>query len=216
MFLSATPPEAMQRQVRRGTLRHARVPVRYHRHPLPVPARVAMPAVASCLARGALPGALLRRMAESVGRGAQVFIFITRIRQVEGVVQLLQRQFPEVRVEGTSAADAQRGDRVLRFRKRDIRMLVTTTILERGVTVPKSDVYILDADDKLFDEASLVQMAGRAGRSKDDPAGMVVFGSRQWNRAQRRAVRQIRGMNRLARRRGYLLPAYNGRRWGIG
>ena len=216
VFLSATPPEAMQRQVRRGTLRHARVPVRYHRHPLPVPARIAMPAVALCLARGALPGALLRRMAESVGRGAQVFIFITRIRQVDGVVRLLQRQFPEIRVEGTSAADAQRGDRVLRFRERDIRMLVTTTILERGVTVPKSDVYILDADDKLFDEASLVQMAGRAGRSKDDPAGKVVFGSRQWNRAQRRAVRQIRGMNRLARRYGYLLPVYNGGRWRIG
>jgi late competence protein required for DNA uptake (superfamily II DNA/RNA helicase) len=154
-------------------------------------------------------------MAESVGRGAQVFVFISRIRQIEGVVRLLRRQFPQIQVEGTSAADAQRGDRVLRFRERDIRILVTTTILERGVTVPKSDVYILDADDNLFNEAALVQMAGRAGRAKDDPAGKVIFGSRQWNRAQRRAVRQIHEMNRLARRRGYLLPA-NGRRWRNG
>lgn len=68
-----------------------------------------------------------------------------------------------------------------------------------------SDVFILDADDRLFDAASLVQMAGRAGRSKDDPSGTVVFGSPQWNRSQRSAVRQIRDMNRIAARKGYLL-----------
>lgn len=84
-------------------------------------------------------------------------------------------------------------------------MLVTTTILERGVTVPKSDVYILDANTRLFDDASLVQMAGRAGRSKDDPAGTVIFGAPEVNRAQKVAVHQIKRMNTIARRNGYLV-----------
>jgi late competence protein required for DNA uptake (superfamily II DNA/RNA helicase) len=83
-------------------------------------------------------------------------------------------------------------------------MLVTTTILERGVTVPKSDVYIVDADSDLFDEASLVQMAGRAGRSKDDPNGKVVFAAPAWTKSQRDAIRQIRMMNAAAYKNGFI------------
>ncbi|GAV12430.1 helicase-related protein [Paenibacillus sp. NAIST15-1] len=205
VYLSATPPEAMQQNVRRGKLSHARVPVRFHRHPLPIPMRITMPSVAQCLSAHGLPALLLARMNHSVSRGAQLFVFLSRIRQVDPLVRLLRERIPGVHIDGTSAADESRGDKVIQFRERNIRVLVTTTILERGVTVPMSDVFILDADDRLFDAASLVQMAGRAGRSKDDPAGLVVFGSPQWNRSQRSAVRQIRDMNRIAARKGYLL-----------
>lgn len=205
VFLSATPPEEMQQNVRNGKLSHARVPVRFHRYPLPIPHHITMSSVAQCLSANKFPAILLARMSHSVNRGAQLFVFLARIRQVEPMVRLLRQHIPGVVIEGTSAADESRGDKVLQFRDRKIRVLVTTTILERGVTVPMSDVFILDADDRLFDAASLVQMAGRAGRSKDDPAGTVVFGSSQWNRSQRAAVRQIRDMNRIAARKGYLL-----------
>ncbi|UHA76031.1 DEAD/DEAH box helicase family protein [Paenibacillus sp. 481] len=210
VYLSATPPEQMQREVKAGRLAHAKVPVRYHRHPLPVPQRIAMPSVSKSLKDGSLPSDMRKAIEASVQRGAQLFVFVARVRHVDGVVSMLARLMPHVRVEGTSAADEARSDKVTQFRERHIRILVTTTILERGVTVPKSDVFIWDADDRLFDTASLVQMAGRAGRSKDDPAGTVVFGSAQWSRAQRQAVRQIDSMNQIARRQGYLLPAQQG------
>ncbi|MNI70173.1 hypothetical protein D3C73_1259680 [compost metagenome] len=70
--------------------------------------------------------------------------------------------------------------------------------------MPKSDVYILDADSELFDEASLVQMAGRSGRSKDDPCGSVWLASPEWTISQRRAIAQIRSMNKVAEKNGYL------------
>jgi competence protein ComFA len=107
-------------------------------------------------------------------------------------------------MEGTSSKDPDRAEKVLEFRNCAISLLVTTTILERGVTVPRSDVFILDADSSLFDEAALVQMAGRAGRSKDDPDGHVVFASAEWSKSQRRAISQIRSMNAIAHRQGYL------------
>jgi len=47
-------------------------------------------------------------------------------------------------------------------------------------------------------------MAGRAGRSMDDPAGGVFFASRDWTLEQKKAVNQIKQMNRTARRQGYL------------
>ncbi|OWA36319.1 DNA/RNA helicase [Saccharibacillus sp. O16] len=204
VYLSATPPPALQRLVRRGRVDCAKVPVRYHRHPLPVPELLRTPGAADVVRTGQIPPALLRRWRTSLARGAQVFIFVPKIALAEPLAALLRRAFKGVPVGATSSRDEYRADKVLSFRSAELRMLVTTTILERGVTVPRSDVYVLDADSGLFDEASLVQMAGRAGRSADDPAGAVVFAANEKTAAQVGARRQIRRMNRLAA--PYLLP----------
>lgn len=206
IYLSATPPTRLQREAAQGKLAHAKVPVRFHRHPLPVPKLISMPTVAQCIKRRQLPAAIVSSIKASLQRDAQVFVFITRIAQIEAFVNLMRRTFPKVSIEGTSSQDTERAAKVIAFRERSIRLLVTTTILERGVTIPRSDVFILDADNGLFDEASLVQMAGRAGRSKDDPAGRVIFAASRRTRAQVKAVTQIRKMNTIARRKGYLHP----------
>ncbi|WP_256256625.1 helicase-related protein [Paenibacillus sp. BC26] len=205
ILLSATPPAELRRAAKLGRLEHVRVPVRFHRHPLPVPIQCQIPAVRNILGKRTLPRHLLKTLGQSINRGAQLFVFAQQIRDVEPLVERLRLAFPTIVVEGTSSKDPARADKVTRFRDRSIRLLVTTTILERGVTVPKSDVFILDADGKLFDDASLIQMAGRAGRSKDDPAGRVYFYGSSRTRAQQSAIRQIKSMNRIARRSGYLL-----------
>ncbi len=207
MLLSATPPLELQRAARRGRLMHARVPVRYHRYPLPVPKLIRTKTVKQLLASQQLPSALLKALRHSLQRGAQIFVFVQRIAQSEPMAAMLRLKLSHSAVEATSSKDPQRADKVQRFRRADIRILVTTTILERGVTIPKSDVYIMDADGRLFNEASLVQMAGRAGRSSEDPNGRVYFCSSERNRAQLQAVSHIKGMNRMARRRGYLRSA---------
>lgn len=195
VMLSATPPPAMQRDVRRGKLPCAKVPVRYHRHPLPVPV---------C----ARPARLAALLAQSLERGAQAFVFVPRIARLDPELARLRKALsavcPPGLMEATSSRDPMREEKVRRLRAGDIRILLTTTILERGVTIPKADVYVLDADNRLFDAAALVQMAGRAGRSAQDPAGRVVFLAGERTREQRRAIAQIRAMNRLARKAGYL------------
>jgi competence protein ComFA len=204
LLLSATPPRELQYEAKQGRLAHARVPVRYHRHPLPVPKLLRSPSVRHLLAKGSVPASLLHAIRHSLGRGAQVFLFVQRISESEPMAALLRKQLPTNEIEATSSKDPDRANKVIRFRTAETRLLVTTTILERGVTVPRSDVFILDADGKLFDEASLVQMAGRAGRSADDPAGKVYFIGPARTVSQLRAVRHIRGMNRIAARKGFL------------
>jgi len=204
IFLSATPPRHLVNAARIGKLPHVKVPVRFHRHPLPVPVCIKIKPLDKLLALNRLPQNLQTAIRASLERGAQLFVFVPAIRLVEPLVKLLERSFPSVPIEGTSSRDAERTSKVQRFRDGAIRLLVTTTILERGVTVPKTDVFILDADSALFDEAALVQMSGRAGRSKDDPAGRVFFAAPVKTASQLRAIRQIRAMNRLARRKGFL------------
>jgi competence protein ComFA len=206
ILLSATPPSAMQQSVRRGRIGCARVPVRFHRHPLPVPQHIQLPRVSELLAKRRLLRQLMSRLHSSLDRGAQCFVFVQQIRHAEPLAQLLRAALPDIPIGATSSKDPERPQHVQAFRNRELRVLVTTTILERGVTVPFSDVFILDADGKLFDEASLVQMAGRAGRSKDDPNGRVYFFASASNQSQRRAIAQITSMNKEAKRSGYLLP----------
>jgi competence protein ComFA len=235
ILLSATPPSPVRRAVRRGQLAHVKVPVRFHRHPLPVPELVSSPPLHAIVKSGKIPEALLARLQKSLDRGAQLFVFVASIKLVEPMVDMLRHKlrfragnasdFHTAResglnaadtaasarhtpsgglpIEGTSSKDPLRSEKVLRFRDRDIRVLVTTTILERGVTIPKSDVFIIDADSQLFDDAALVQMSGRAGRSKDDPAGKVYFAAKEKTNSQSEAIKQIKSMNRLARQQGY-------------
>ncbi|WP_370877698.1 DEAD/DEAH box helicase [Paenibacillus anaericanus] len=210
VFLSATPPAALQREIAAGRLPHAKVPARFHGHPLPLPAHITMKRVEDCLHRKSIGASLTRYLQVSISRGAQIFVFVSRIRHIMPLVALLRLRFPGLAIDGTSSQDEERASKVLAFRSGEIRMLITTTILERGVTVPRSDVYILDADSGLFDEASLVQMAGRAGRSKNDPAGMVVFASPEWSKSQRGARHQIKSMNMIARKNGFLRESKGG------
>ncbi|GIO12273.1 hypothetical protein J19TS2_18280 [Cohnella xylanilytica] len=210
VLLSATPPKPMQRAVKRGRLPCARVPVRYHRHPLPVPRRLALPPLHRWAGKRRLPASLGKQLSRSLDRGAQLFVFVPYIKHVQPLVELLRRHASQLKlapraIEGTSSVDPGRTEKVVLFRQASLRVLITTTILERGVTIPRSDVFILDAQQRMFDEAALVQMAGRAGRSGDDPNGRVFFCSAYRTSSQRGAERQIRAMNRIARRRGYLL-----------
>ncbi|SDS98411.1 competence protein ComFA [Paenibacillaceae bacterium GAS479] len=206
LLLTATPSVQLQRLARTGFLPHAKVPVRYHKQPLPVPRMLSVPTVSRMLAIGRLPRKLLQAMRQSLERGAQVFVFIPAIRDVHSMVMLLRNNFSDsIEIEGTHSQDPARGEKVQQFRDRTLRVLVTTTILERGVTIPRSDVFILDANSGVFNEASLVQSAGRAGRSVEDPHGRVWFAAAERSASQKGAIRQIKLMNRAARQGGYLL-----------
>ena len=85
--------------------------------------------------------------------------------------------------------------------------LVTTSILERGVTFPGIDVMILGADDEVFSASALIQMAGRAGRAKERPTGTVCFFVGAMSQRVREALRQIAYMNQKGARLLAKMPA---------
>ena len=90
----------------------------------------------------------------------------------------------------------------MEMRQEKYDFLLTTTILERGVTFKDIDVFVLGAEDRTFTEAALVQIAGRAGRHKDFPSGTVLFFHYGQTKALKGAIRQIKKMNRLATEKG--------------
>lgn len=73
--------------------------------------------------------------------------------------------------------------------------MCSTTIMERGTTVPGVDVCVWRADHGVFDQAGLVQMAGRAGRTFAYPDGDVLFLLDERSEAAEACVRMIREAN---------------------
>ena len=72
---------------------------------------------------------------------------------------------------------------------------MTTTVLERGVTIKGLQVIIYNADHPVYDAASLVQISGRVGRKKEESDGEVIFIVTRENKAIKDAISDIKAKN---------------------
>lgn len=90
-----------------------------------------------------------------------------------------------------TSKDENRDEIIEAFRSRKNGVIVATTVLERGVTIPDVDVCVFAADSSSFNEAALIQMAGRAGRNFHNPYGDVLFLCREKSNLTHRCREQI-------------------------
>ncbi|SFE84267.1 DEAD/DEAH box helicase [Trichococcus pasteurii] len=203
IYLTATPSRAMQNDIKRGRLAATVLPARYHGFALPEP---------ECLWVGNWRKAINRKknarflslIRRQLQQQRRFLLFLPHIQLMEELDGWLRELFPDKQFTCVSASDPDREEKVKRMRAEMYDFLMTTTILERGVTFRDIDVIVLGAEDRVFTEASLVQIAGRAGRHKDFPTGRVCFAHDGETKAIQGAVRQIHSMNRAAGRRGLL------------
>lgn len=61
------------------------------------------------------------------------------------------------------------------FKNNKYDYLITTSVLERGVTIKNLQVIVFNAEHELYDEKSLIQISGRVGRKIDAYEGEVIF-----------------------------------------
>ncbi|MCM3718472.1 DEAD/DEAH box helicase [Fictibacillus phosphorivorans] len=197
LYLSATPSRKMKKEVTQNKLPCVKIPIRFHGFPLPVPKIVWSGEWKKRLEKGKLPPAFLRWVKSQAASERRAMIFVPSVTIIDHVTQFIRKQV-EVTVDSVHAEDPLRKEKVVRFRQGDIQLLVTTTILERGVTVPFLDVAIFGTDHEVFSESALVQMAGRAGRSKNDHDGQVLFFHYGKSLSMLSAIKHIREMNKEA------------------
>lgn len=202
IYLSATPSKKTQREVRAKKLESVVIPARYHKHPLPVPTLEWCGKWEKRVKKDEIPWNVRFWVRKHMEKGSPIFLFVPNIALLEKVVKVLAKEHGEL-VAGVHAKDKERKEKVANFRKGKIKVLVTTTILERGVTVTDVQVGVLGAEDDVFTESALVQIAGRAGRSSQYPSGDVRFFHYGKTNEMVAAVDQIRRMNYQARKGGF-------------
>lgn len=202
IFLTATPNAALQKECRLGKRNFVTIPARFHRHSLPVPRFVWCGNWRKRLNKGHLPPNILQWLNRHITADKQALLFFPRIELMEELLPLLKKLHPKI--ESVHAEDPQRKEKVQKMRNKEIPILLTTTILERGVTIPDLDVAVLGAEDSIFSESALVQIAGRVGRHPDYPSGDIAFFHHGKTEAMVKARRQILAMNKEAREKGLI------------
>lgn len=179
LMLSATPDEVSLSEIEAGRLKVARLFRRPHGQPLPEPRFYLRPVWLQIF------GLLwqLHRMAPR-----QVLVFVPRIRDGNRLSRLLGCPF-------IHSQSPDKDDIMRRFSGKEYRVLVSTTLLERGITVPSVQVIVLRADHPVFTMASLVQIFGRAGRSFDDPKGECLCFAASLSDSMRQSADLLHQMN---------------------
>lgn len=200
LYLTATPGDALLREIKSKRLVVNYLPLCYHGHLLPqIKVRLAF-GWRRRLERQQLPPQVIQQLQETLREGHHFLLFVPHIADLALVEAALRHSFTTFRFATVHASDLERLEKVQKMRDGDYDFLVTTSILERGVTFPEIDVYVLGADDPVFSSSALVQIAGRAGRSQSRPTGRVIFWINCNCRQVNQAVSQVKYLNRKGQR----------------
>lgn len=202
IYLSATPNQQWQKDCRQGKRNFVTIPARYHRKPLPVPELKWCGNWDKKLKQNKLPPNVMKWLKIRLDMEKQALLFIPKIELIPKLLAILQKL--DSRIEAVHAADPERKAKVQSMRQKEIPILVTTTILERGVTFPNLDVAVLGSEEQIFTASALVQIAGRVGRSAQYPTGNITFFHFGRTEAMLQARKQIQNMNAEAAKKGMI------------
>ena len=198
IFLTATSTDELDKKVKQGELKRLSLPRRFHGNPLVIPKPVWLSDFDKHLQKNRLVPKLRRYIEKQRETAYPLLIFASEIEKGERLKEILQRDFPNEKIGFVSSATEDRLQQVQAFRDRELTILISTTILERGVTFPCVDVFVVEANHQLFTKSSLIQIGGRVGRSMDRPTGQLIFFHDGINRSIKKAIKEVKEMNQEA------------------
>ena len=193
VFLSATPSKKIKSYVDEII----KIPIRYHGYLLPVPRiRKVNKKVLIFEKKSEL---INKYILEILNEKRRLLIFVPVIAMCQSLKNYLEKLISKnIKIDYVYSEDKDRSEKIQRFYNYKIDILITTTILERGVTFDYLDVMVFDAGHKNFTKESLIQIAGRVGRKDYDNTGKIIFFSDEITKNIKQAIKEIEYMNNLA------------------
>ncbi|CIX64999.1 helicase-related protein [Streptococcus pneumoniae] len=198
IFLTATSTNELDKKVRLGELKRLSLPRRFHGNPLIIPKPIWLSDFNRYLDKNRLSPKLKSYIEKQRKTAYPLLIFASEIKKGEQLAEILQEQFPNEKIGFVSSVTEDRLEQVQAFRDGELTILISTTILERGVTFPCVDVFVVEANHRLFTKSSLIQIGGRVGRSMDRPTGDLLFFHDGLNASIKKAIKEIQMMNKEA------------------
>ena len=198
IYLTATSTEELDKKVKKQEIKRVSLPRRFHGNPLVVPKKVWLKDLRKKVEKKQVPTKLLKLIKEQRKTSFPLILFVSEIELGEKILILLRRAFKNEIIELVTSKTDNRLELVEKFRNQEITILVSTTILERGVTFPKVDVFVIEANHRLFTKSALVQIAGRVGRNMERPTGELLYLAEGSSKEMMQAIKEIKEMNREA------------------
>lgn len=139
---------------------------RYHGQPIPIPT------IMYCL--GLFQWLVVLYWIEKFQKQhKRLLIFVPTISLAESLFMVLKAFVKHGGVAHSKSLN--REEIITKFKRHELNFLISTSILERGITLKDLQVIIVHSDHPLMDEKTLIQMAGRVGRKIDAPDGKVIY-----------------------------------------
>ena len=204
VFMTATPSKLELYKIQHHQLSYSLLPARFHRHPLVVPLFKELRNWDRALEKKKIPQELYSWMKKRLDEKTPFLVFVSTIVQIPAVEEMMSRAFLNASFSSVSSQEEQRQERIQQMRDGKLDFLITTTILERGVTFYGIDVAVTESQEEIFTREVLVQIAGRVGRSVNHPGGEVVYFYEGMSRAMKQAKKEIESLNEEARKRGLI------------
>jgi len=203
IYLSATPSRSDQAKLKRGDLKSCIIPARYHLFPLDVPKYKWCSNFYKQVSKNRIPMQALTWINRKIKEGRRALLFVPTIDCGLKFQSALKLRL-NLNIDFVYSSDPNRLDKVTRFKQGEEQFLITTMILERGVTIPNIDVAIFGAEHEIYEESALVQISGRVGRNPKWPTGEIMFFHHGITKAMEDAKSQIINMNKSAKEQGLL------------
>ncbi|MCG3089587.1 DEAD/DEAH box helicase [Sporosarcina cyprini] len=192
-YVTATPSDELLSTMKKtGSI--STINRRYHGYPLPVPRYESLWNYEKQMKKGKLPQKLIDWVTTRLKKREPFLVFFHHIGLMEQAKPLFQKI--DSRIRSVHAAHPDRKEHVQALRNEQLPGLLTTTILERGITIPNIQVAVVGAEQKIFDKGALIQIGGRVGRSVNFPSGDFVLFHNGITYAMDDAKREIGMLNK--------------------
>ncbi|HCV46446.1 DEAD/DEAH box helicase [Catenibacterium sp. co_0103] len=161
---------------------------RYHGHDLPVPHIYIIPQFLWLIS-------LKYWIKKLLETHQKVLVYVPRKSDAQYYADLLKDTY---KVQGVSSESPYLNEYTKDFKEGLLEVLITTTILERGITIEDVQVIVLEAGDRIFDERTLIQIAGRVGRKIGYEDGRILLIDNHYSKAMKGCIKTIQKLNRMS------------------
>lgn len=158
---------------------------RYHGYDLPVPKAIYSPQF--------LQKYILKYLLQSMKK--KTIVYVPTIAHVEQLVSFLKKF---LHVAGVSSLCLNNQQTVEKLKQGQLDVIVSTTLLERGMTIEDVQVIVYEGQHALFDERTLIQMAGRVGRKPQHPDGKVYILTTERTKGITKCIQTIKRLNQMS------------------
>ena len=186
IMMSATPLKWMIDTIKKENGVYLKLMKRYHGHPLIVPKVKIIPFFKTLY--------VIKKLQEWLKKGFPVFIFCPTIDECEGLYNKI-KLFIKEKGDYVHSKREDRNDVITSFKCGKLKYLVTTSVLERGVTVRNIQVMVISSDSNIYSSGVLIQISGRVGRKIDAYDGEVIYVADKETSEMKEAIEKIKEAN---------------------
>ena len=186
VLMSATPSPSVIEEFKRPSNKIVTLYTRYHMKPIPVPKIIISYGITKYFY-------VTKKLKEYQNVMKPCFLFVATIDECEEVFKIISKVVPNG--NRVHSLVKERSKIINDFRSGKYKYLVTTAVLERGVTLKNLQVIIFNADHNIYNSSALIQISGRVGRLKDAPDGEVIFLANKKTNDMEEAIKKTKEAN---------------------